>query len=251
MSTKPKLILNIVDPIEESWTIEDIVKKAPPPGWRKQFKEAEAEIVETSQDILNDEITYGKCYPLRKDIFNAFYLTPLNRVRVVIIGQDPYHTTCHDGLPQACGMSFSVRRSSSIPPSLRNIYRELERSIPNFVPPSHGDLRSWARQGVLLLNKCLTVRPGQPGSHKDIWMGFLLKVLSALAEYRPNAIYVLWGNKAQELQTKGYISDRATILTGYHPSGYNGNKFIGNNHFVEINKILTERGELPIDWQPT
>lgn len=249
--SRSRLVVMNAIAVQESWTIEEVARRATPLGWTEQFQAAMPEIQETSEDINDDERIYGKCFPLRRDLFQAFHLTPLKNVRVVIVGQDPYHSVDpYSGLPQAVGMSFSVRRTAPIPPSLRNIYRNLERWMPGFQYPDHGDLTSWALQGVLLLNKCLTVRKGQAGSHGDLWMGFVTKVLTALGEHRPNAIYMLWGAKAQDLMVKGYIGDRATVLTAIHPSGFNGNKFLEHDHFGEVNKILVGRGETPINWQP-
>lgn len=252
MTTLSVIRPRIVTPIAESWSILDVAQRRPPLGWLNVFADAIPELEDVSDIVTSNEQEGGyRSYPLRADLFNAFRCTPLERVRVVIVGQDPYPgIDSYTGKPQAIGMSFAVRRGVTIPSSLRNIFKELERSMPNdFRMPSHGDLTYWAGQGVLLLNTGLTVRPGVPGSHGDIWMGLVVKVLATLAERCPDAIYMLWGAQAQKLRAKGYIGDRAICLEAPHPSGRSAHLgFIGCNHFVLANQILTTKGEAPIDW---
>jgi uracil-DNA glycosylase len=242
-----RVTLQIVEEIDESWSIVDIVQRRPPSSWEKVFEDAYPELKDVSDILQEQELKYGSFYPLKKDIFRALELTPLHAVRILIIGQDPYFQTLPDGLPRAQGLSFSVRRDDAIPSSLKNIYRELVGSIKGFVPPSHGDLREWAYQGVLLLNMCLTVRAGQPGSHGDIWMGFIVKVLKALDEIRPRCIYILLGQQAQKLRK--YIGDKAIVLTASHPSGLSADRgFIGSGIFRQCNEELVKLGEEPINW---
>jgi uracil-DNA glycosylase len=246
----PRMVLSITP--AETWSVLDVAKRSPPRGWLDVFIDAEPEFEDISSIVENQEKTNNyKSYPLRRDIFAAFKVTPLNRVRLVIIGQDPYHG--YDGctqLPQAVGMSFSVRKGASIPVSLRNIFKEIQRSMPaSFTMPNHGDLTSWAQQGVLLLNTCLTVRPSIAGSHGEIWMGFVVKALAALSEVRPDTIYMLWGAEAQKLRVKGHINDKAICLETSHPSGFSARRgFNGCDHFVTANELLLARGEAPIDW---
>lgn len=244
----PLMKLRVVPPIEQSWSIKQIVRERTPSGWERVFQEAKPELDELSDDLDRFEKEGGQYYPLKKDLFRAFELTPLHRVRVVIIGQDPYpQVNPSNGQPRAVGLSFSVARSDTIPSSLQNIFQELKNTVDDFVVPRHGDLTNWARQGVLLLNACLTVFPNQPGSHGDIWKGFVIKVLGAIANQRPGTIYILWGNNAAAYQ--GYLGDRAIILTAAHPSGRSATKgFFGCNHFNEVNKRLVKRGEPPINW---
>ena len=173
-------------------------------------------------------------------------MTAPNEVRVVIIGMDPFPSIGDDGLPRATGCSFSVRRTDSIPVSLRNIFTEIQNELPDFKYPSHGCLDSWARQGILLLNKCLTVRPNEPDSHGSIWDGFLLAVLKKIESVRPKCIYVLWGKNAQKM--KKFISGKSIILEAAHPAARGKSGFFGNGHFVKINQLLTEAGEKPINW---
>lgn len=245
-SVMPKL--RIVPPIDETWTIMKIAKERCPYNWESVFNDADPELHDISDILEMQQKTFGSFYPLKKNIFRAFELTPMNTVRVVIVGQDPYHqVNPSSGLPRAQGLSFSISRDDTIPSSLRNIYQELQNTVPGFVTPSHGDLTSWARQGILMLNMCLTVRANQAGSHGDVWMGFIEKTLKALAEHKPNTIYILWGAQAQKLQK--YIGDRSIILTAAHPSGFSASRgFFGCNHFNKVNEILMQRKESSIHW---
>ena len=144
--------------------------------------------------FLEQEYKQGTIvYPKPSDVFNAFKFTPFNEVKVVILGQDPYH-----GANQAHGLSFSVQKGVAIPPSLKNIYKELQADIPGFKIPAHGDLSSWAKQGVLLLNSTLTVRSDQPGSHQKMgWEPFTDQAIRALSEQREGLVFMLWGRHAQ------------------------------------------------------
>jgi len=243
-----KTTIRIVKDIDQSWSVEDIAKRQPPPSWEGVFKDALPELEEVSNVILEDEKSYGRCLPLRKDIFRAFYLTRLDNVKVVIIGQDPYYQILDNGLPRATGLSFSVRREDVIPSSLTNIYKELKNDITGFVPPSHGCLEEWARQGVLMLNTCLTVRYNAAGSHGEIWLGFIQKVLTAICKKNPNVIFVLWGKESQKLIT--LLSERTVTLTGAYPSGRSAhNGFFGGSYFSKINGHLLKYGMTSIDWR--
>lgn len=240
--------VRIVPEIDQEWTVERIVKERVPKGWEEVFKEAMPELQDIS-DILNEqEREYGTYYPLKRDLFRAFELTPAQKVKVVMLGQDPYPQTLLSGLPRATGLSFSVRRDDEIPFSLKNIYKELEGSIEGFKAPCHGDLTEWAYQGVFLLNMCLTVIPGKPGSHKELWLGFIVKVLAYLAEIRPRCIYVLLGLEAQKVQK--YLGERSIVFTSSHPSGRSADKgFLGSKIFRKVNQQLIKQGETPIKWQ--
>lgn len=182
-------------------------------------------------------------------IFSAFELTPASRVKVILFGQDPYHTTDSDGLPTAQGFSFSVRTKNSngkpvpIPSSLRNIFKEIKNEYPDWKVPTDGNLENWAMQGVLLLNSSLTCILGRPGSLLNVgWKSFIKDVMVYVSEQSPDAIYVLWGNKARDMVDDISTSSGIKIkhsLTSVHPSGLSANRgFFGNNHFKEINKIL-------------
>src|SRR5690606_4305007 len=176
-------------------------------------------------------------------IFHAFDQTPFAQVRVVILGQDPYH-----GPGQAMGLCFSVPKGMPVPASLRNIYKELNRDL-GIAPPAHGDLTDWTRQGVFLLNAILTVEKSQAGSHSKIgWQRFTDEVIGCLSRERSGLIVLLWGNYARS--KKPLIdSSRHVILEAAHPSPLARDAFSGCGHFSKVNRLLTDRGESPIDWQ--
>lgn len=246
------LSLNVMkQPVDQTWSIERIATEAPPTTWEAVFEDAKYELRDVSQILDEQEINCGNYYPLKKDIFAAFHYTPLNNVKVVILGQDPYHQSVFiDGqsLPRAVGMSFSVRQEDVIPSSLKNIYTELSNSVRGFKIPDHGDLREWARQGVLLLNSCLTVRPGAPGSHGDIWLGFINKIFRAIAAVNPNCIFLLWGREAQKVESM--LGERSVIFKAAHPSGLSARRgFFGCNHFNLVNDVLIKQGKIGINWR--
>ena len=184
-----------------------------------------------------------RIYPPGREIFAALDHTPFERVRVVILGQDPYH-----GPGQAHGLCFSVRPGVPVPPSLANIYAELKRDI-GFVPPDHGCLVPWAERGVLLLNAVLTVEAGRAGSHQGKgWEGFTDRVVQLLNERREGLVFMLWGSYAQ---AKGALLDgrRHLILKAPHPSPLSAHRgFIGCAHFSRCAEWLARRGEPPLDW---
>ena len=184
-------------------------------------------------------------YPKHSDVYHAFNLTPFNEVKVVILGQDPYH-----GANQAHGLSFSVQKGVAIPSSLKNIYKELQADIPGFNIPSHGDLSSWAKQGVLLLNATLTVRAGEPGSHQKMgWEQFTDQAIRALSEQREGLVFMLWGRYAQA-KASLINPTKHVVLTAAHPSPFSAyNGFFGCSHFSKANAYLVKKGEKPIVWQ--
>ncbi len=183
-------------------------------------------------------------YPPADDLFNAFHLTPLGKVKVVIIGQDPYHEP-----GQAHGLCFSVRPGVKIPPSLENIYKELQDDLGCFIP-NNGYLTKWAQQGVLLLNTLLTVRAHQAFSHRDIgWEEFTDAAIRAVNQVDRPVVYLLWGSPAQKKAVM-LNNPKHLILKAPHPSplsAYRG--FFGCRHFSQANRFLEEHGETPIDWQ--
>ncbi|MFT2089998.1 uracil-DNA glycosylase [Paraglaciecola sp. 2405UD69-4] len=201
------------------------------------------------QDIMQyveDERAAGKTiYPLAEDVFNGFSLTEFDKVKVVILGQDPYH-----GPKQAHGLSFSVLPGVKIPPSLGNIYKELATDIEGFSIPQHGCLDSWAQQGVLLLNTVLTVQEGKAHSHSKIgWERFTEYVIKQLSLKHTGLVFLLWGSHAQK---KGDVIDKQKhhILQAPHPSplsAYRG--FFGCQHFSQTNKILQQQNKTVINWQ--
>lgn len=184
-------------------------------------------------------------FPPSHLIFNAFDHTPFNRVKVVILGQDPYHN-----VGQAHGLSFSVPRGVGIPPSLRNMYQELSTDIPGFRIPAHGDLTAWANQGVLLLNATLTVRAHTAASHQGKgWEAFTDKAIAELSARRSGIVFLLWGRYAKN---KAALIDyrKHPILTAAHPSPFSAyNGFFGCKHFSKANEFLVQQGLEPIDWQ--
>ncbi|MGJ7922252.1 uracil-DNA glycosylase [Neobacillus sp. LXY-4] len=183
-------------------------------------------------------------YPLQDDIYNALHLTSFKDTKVVIIGQDPYH-----GPGQAHGLSFSVKPGVGIPPSLKNIYKELEADMGCTIP-NHGYLVDWAKQGVLLLNAVLTVRSGQPNSHKDLgWEKFTDRVIETLNEREQPVVFILWGRFAQQKEQL-ITSSRHFIIKSPHPSPFSANKgFFGSRPFSRTNAFLREIGSKEIDWQ--
>ena len=193
---------------------------------------------------VKDEYTKALVFPPADDIFNAFSYTPLSKVKVVIIGQDPYH-----GVGQAHGLCFSVREEIDIPPSLANIYKELQDDLGLYIP-NNGYLKKWADQGVLLLNNVLTVRAHMAHSHKDIgWETFTDAVIDVLNKQDRPIVYLLWGSPAQK-KCKNLDNPRHLILKAPHPSplsAYRG--FFGCKHFSKTNDFLRENNLAEIDWQ--
>ena len=193
--------------------------------------------------FVRQEYAAGPCYPPGSKIFNAFNSTPFDRVKVVILGQDPYHEP-----GQAMGLSFSVPEGVQLPPSLRNIYAEIQQELGT-VPPASGDLTRWAQQGVLLLNATLTVRRGEAGSHQGHgWETFTDAAIRALAQQREHLVFLLWGSYAAK---KAQFIDphRHLVLRSAHPSplsAYRG--FFGNHHFLLCNDYLIKNGQSPIVW---
>ena len=182
-------------------------------------------------------------YPEPKNLFNAFDSCPFNEVAVVILGQDPYH-----GVGQAHGLCFSVPEGMASPPSLQNIFKEIQDDIGT-PPPTHGDLSRWATQGVFLLNAILTVEAKKPASHRDIgWEQFTDAVIKLLSDKRDNLVFLLWGNFAKQKQE--LIDDtKHRILTAPHPSPYSATSgFFGCKHFSQANEYLTQHNKKPIVW---
>ena len=186
-----------------------------------------------------------KIYPPGPLIFNAFNQTPFHNVKLVIIGQDPYH-----GPGQAHGLSFSVPAGNKIPPSLQNIFKEIKADTGLDMPQGYGNLTSWAQQGVLLLNATLTVRAGEPNSHaKYGWMDFTDAVISKLSSLKEGIVFLLWGRFAHEKQQL-IDETKHFVLMAAHPSPFSADKgFFGCRHFSKANQLLMEQGKDPIDWK--
>lgn len=195
-------------------------------------------------EFLEYESAHNKTiYPPKDQIFNAFNLSSFDNTKVIILGQDPYH---NEG--QAHGLSFSVPDGVSIPPSLRNIYQELESDL-DIEPSKNGDLTHWATQGVLLLNSVLTVEKNAPGSHaKSGWVDFTDTVIDILNEQKQNLVFLLWGAYAQQ-KTELIDQSKHLVLTAAHPSPFSAHKgFFGCKHFSKTNDYLKMHNQQPIDW---
>jgi uracil-DNA glycosylase len=221
------------------------------PSWKRHLAdEFRKPYFAALKAFLKEEKAKGAVvYPPGPLIFNAFDKTPFDEVKVVILGQDPYH-----GPGQAHGLCFSVQRGVKPPPSLVNIFKELQadtKAVPGgFAIPDHGCLEAWAERGVLLLNACLTVRAGQPGSHHGKgWEIFTSAAVQALNDAKRGLVFLLWGKPAQE---KGSIIDPARhhVLKAAHPSPFSADRgFFGCRHFSKANAFLEKEGREPIDWR--
>lgn len=214
-------------------------------SWREHIgAEFEKPYFSALTDFVRHEYTTTTCYPPGSLIFNAFNLCPFDRVKVVIIGQDPYHEP-----GQAQGLSFSVPEGVPLPPSLQNIFKEIQLDLGKPVPLT-GDLTRWAEQGVLLLNATLTVRAHQAASHqRHGWEQFTDAAIRALNAERENLVFILWGGYAR---SKAQLIDRSRhlVLESVHPSPLSANRggWFGNHHFSQCNAYLREHGEQEIDW---
>lgn len=215
------------------------------PTWKTRLAgEFDKAYMKELRDFLKKQVAAKKViYPRGTEYFAALNLTPFDKVKVVILGQDPYH-----GPGQAHGLCFSVKPGVVIPPSLVNIYKELKNDL-GIEPAKHGYLQSWADQGVLLLNATLSVEAGRAGSHQNKgWEQFTDAIIHRLNEEREGIVFVLWGSYAQK---KGAFIDaqKHFVLKGPHPSPLSAHRgFFGCKHFSQINKFLVSRGQQPIDW---
>jgi len=216
-----------------------------PKNWHEKLKdELSLPYIQELKQFLESEKKAGYAvYPPEDLIFSAFFYTPFDQVKVVIVGQDPYH-----GEGQAHGLSFSVGEGVNLPPSLKNIYKEISTDL-GVSPPSSGFLGSWAKQGVFLLNSTLTVRKGEPKSHHGKgWEKFTDCIINKLIEREDPIVFLLWGKSAE--QKVGIIeqSTHHKILTSSHPSPYSAAGFYGCKHFSKANAYLEKWGKQPIDW---
>ena len=215
-------------------------------SWLKVLKdEFEKPYMKNLSVFLNNEKKNNKIiYPPGSKIFNALNLTPFTSVKVIILGQDPYH-----GQNQANGLSFSVEIGNKIPPSLQNIFKELNSDL-NILPSQHGDLSNWAKQGVLLLNTILTVESSKPSSHSNKgWEIFTDKILHSLSSLKENLVFILWGKKAQE-KISLIDESKHKILKSSHPSPYSANNgFFGSQPFSKTNFFLESKNIDKINWK--
>lgn len=219
--------------------------KLVPSSWRnKLISEFEKPYFHKLEEFVEGAYQNQTCYPPQEAIFSALNHCPFEKVKVVIIGQDPYH-----GLGQANGLCFSVNMGVKVPPSLVNIYRELAEDV-NFQIPDHGDLSGWAKQGVLLLNDTLTVEAHKAGSHqKKGWSKFTNRIIELISEEHENIVFMLWGGFAIK---KGKTINRGKhlVLEAGHPSPLSANRgyWFGNRHFSQCNEYLKNYNKIPIDW---
>jgi uracil-DNA glycosylase len=213
------------------------------PSWKTALQtEFDKPYWEKLTSRIRTEYTTKIVYPPAKNVFRAFDLCPFDKVKVVIVGQDPYH-----GMKQANGLSFAVNDGITLPPSLKNIYKEIHDDL-GITPSNSGDLSRWAKQGVLMLNSVLTVLAGKPASHAgNGWEQFTDEVIKTLNTKREHIVYMLWGKYAQN---KGTVIDREKnlVLTSAHPSPYSATMFFGNHHFSQCNAYLKEHDMTSIDW---
>ena len=216
------------------------------PGWAKRLNtEFEKTYFSALLDFLDSEYTCYTCYPRKEDIFKAFEYSPFDKTKVVIIGQDPYHDS-----GQANGLCFSVPSEIKHPPSLVNIFKELQVDVGMSYPAS-GDLTPWAKQGVLLLNATLTVRAHEAGSHqKKGWEKFTDHVIEAINKSSKSVVFLLWGGFAKK-KKKLIDTDKHFILESGHPSPLSANRgyWFGNKHFTKTNSLLEQVAQQPIDWK--
>ena len=215
------------------------------PSWKEALEDEfdKPYFLSLVQQLHREKAEGRRIFPPRNEIFKAFELTPVDKVKVVILGQDPYH-----GYGQAMGLSFSVPADVTPPPSLRNIFREIETDL-GIRMSGCPDLRGWASQGVLLLNSVLTVRAGEPASHSAIgWQQFTDAVISYISAHCEGVVFLLWGNFAR---TKKALIDtsRHHVLEAAHPSPLARGAFFGCRHFSKTNEILAAEGKTPIDWR--
>jgi uracil-DNA glycosylase len=214
------------------------------PQWNELLKdEFSKPYFENLSNRVNQAYKTATVYPPAKLVFNAFNLCPFDEIKVVLIGQDPYH-----GPGQAHGLCFSVNDGIRQPPSLQNIFKELETDIPGFRAPQSGNLERWAQQGVLMLNAVLTVEAGQPGSHKPFgWESFTDAVIKLISDKKEHVVFLLWGNyafgKEPLIDTSKHL-----VLKAAHPSPLARGAFFGSKHFSQTNKYLESKQVKPIDW---
>jgi uracil-DNA glycosylase len=221
------------------------VKVVLPASWRAALgAELEADYFRELARFVDGARAEQQVFPSEDDVFAAFALAPLDQVKVVLLGQDPYHD---EG--QAHGLCFSVRPGVAPPPSLVNVYKELAADVPSFTRPPHGHLVRWARQGILMLNAVLTVQAHAPASHKGRgWERFTDAAIRAVSATRPHVAFVLWGNQARK---KAALIDRTrhTVIEGAHPSPLSQRLFAGSRPFSRVNAALVAHGQAPIDWR--
>ena len=215
-------------------------------SWLKELEPHKKAVKQISDIIGKNEEKFGMYYPLKCDLFNFLKMTPLDKVKLVIWGQDPYPTLLNDGTPRARGYSFGVRRDDNVPQSLQNVYKEIKSDFPMFQIPDHGDLTHLAKKGILFMNQSLTFCPKNPKLYLKMWNRFTYIIINILNEKIENCIHLLWGKQCEPLVE--HIRSREVFQTS-HPSPFSVRRgFIGCKHFLKVNITLKkqERGE--INW---
>jgi len=235
-------------PVTDEWSLVDIATKYPPLGWEPLFLRSVVEL-----EHKDKQLKVWDYLPEKRNIFRAFEECPFQKLKVVLMGQDPYATiNKKTGLPDAVGLSFSSRREHAVPPSLQAIYKEIRNTIGDVGEFKHPDLTRWARQGVLLLNSALTVEKGQPKSHANQWTGFINSVLRFIKNNKKNCVFVALGRPAEAtIAGAGFSVDNKRVLPAGHPSPLNRGRntnFFNTGIFSLVNQQLREDGETPIDW---
>ena len=244
---KKRLRIRLVKNIDHTWSTTKIIQDQCPRGWENLFSKVLNQLPSIDQELEKYRRKGLLIFPYRQEIFKVYDVCRPENIKVVILGQDPYHSL-DNGKPRANGIAFSTRRGNPIPPSLRNIYKEISHCIPNFNFPTHGDLTKWVSQGVFLINSCLTVSKGEPGGHGDLWANVIKETLLEITIKNPNVIFILWGNKAQTLYRRT-IKKLFTTFESAHPSPMSASRgFYGCQHFLLVNKRLKELGLTEIDW---
>jgi uracil-DNA glycosylase len=225
-----------------------------PPQWKKiiHHEEQQPYFIKLQKNIQQQRDNGESIFPDESDVFNAFNYADLPDVKVVILGQDPYHGTGNDNIPQAHGLAFSVQGDIKTPPSLVNMYKELATDIDGFITPNHGNLAPWAKQGVMLLNTVLTVKQANAHSHAKLgWETFTDNIIDQLNEHNSGCVFMLWGSHAQK-KGKNIDTNKHLVLSGPHPSplsAYRG--FFGCKHFSTANTWLQDKDHKAIDWRLT
>lgn len=215
------------------------------PEWNQLLKsEYDKPYFKELTKLVDDAYSNHEVFPPKNLILNAIRLSKFNDVKVVIIGQDPYHN-----YGQANGLSFSVNDGVVVPPSLKNIYKELQSDIPDFVIPSSGNLEAWAKQGILMLNAVLTVQANLPGSHKKFgWQNFTDAIIKLVSDHKQHVVFLLWGTFAIS-KSELIDASKHLVLTAAHPSPLARGAFFGSKHFSKTNAYLLSKGMSPIDWR--
>lgn len=237
----------------EDWLSASDFFKSPKRSWDLFFKRLNEDLIhKNNMKRLEKHIRRNPTFavfPNFPDVLRVFNTNPQD-IKVVILGQDPYHNYTKQDIPQAMGLSFSVPPKTPHPPSLRNIFKELKETIPDFKIPESGDLTSWAEQGVFLLNSSLTVHHNNPNGHQKYWEHTTSEIIKELSLNYTNIVFMLWGTHAKNKEVFINYPDRHKILKASHPSPLSANKggWFGTNHFNKANKYLKEKNKTPINW---